>query len=499
MKQTIRVSIILALFLLSSSAWAQSPQPGTVTLTLDEYQALQKAAQVAKPPKDFILSQAEYQATPGENTLSVKVRLTAVVYVGGPVLVPLFGEGVRIDKATVEGKPAVLTAEDQGGVSWALLGKPGDEMTLEMEFHTALHEEQGFYNAEFAIPRAGVARLEVDYPYKEVRALLGKNAWPTTRDNRGHSILNASIGGWEKVQLSWLPLSEDAKLRMHVEELLAVDHRESGVDYNLTLNLYVSGRPLRELVLPYTKDLGLTGVQGEEVARHEIRDSKITVRFREPIYGRHKINLSFHSSIVDANSHELNLPRLVPEEATSMGGTVALVTNNLYHITIKEQENIRPVALDQIPDRRLAQDAVLAFRLWQRDYQLTYLIEKIPSEFSAALYSNISFGETTCILNTRCECLVDQGALYTFHFAIPDNFQTESVSGGQIRSWSPTPDGAGLDVVLDGAVRGKTVFSIQLRKNYEDREEIPVHLPEIDGPKRVRGFLTIAPQSTVRV
>lgn len=492
------VSLMIVCLLLSIIGQAQTT--GTVVLSLEEYETLKK--ETARITPLYVLSFAHYRAVVEDQTLAIQGSLRGVLFTDQPVLIPLFKKGITIERATVKGEPAIISAGAEEQTYWAILGNPGQEVTLEVQLRTPISQEEGFYGAKLSIPPAGVAGLTVEFPYEEVQTHLNEQFQPTRPGPGGAGrVLEAVIGGQDTLALRWLPLSREVKPLVHVMQNLGIEHLDQRqVHYQLSMQLMVTRRPLDSLTIPMEGATSHWFVRGQErIARSDLREGQLHLFFKEPLIGRADLEVHLTVPTEDREGIRYQVPHMIPQEAASFSGHVAFLSSDLYRITILHQEQIQSVPVDQLLDweRRYAYSQ--AFHFWNQDFKLEYSLERITPEFTAAMYHSISFGETTCLLSTRADCLISQGAVHTFRLTLPPEFQLENVSGTSVRDWTLDPEGKAIEVTLHHAEREKTIFTLNWRRNYRDAEEIPVQLPEISGPRRFRGFLSISPQASVRI
>lgn len=486
----------LLFVLVCSVAAAQAP--GTVVLSLEEYEALRKAGQLELPA--YVLSMAEFRAEVQEEAVAVRGSVRAVLFTDQPTVIPLFEKGITLSRASVEGKPAMLSSDQQGRIAWAMLGRPGQEVTIELEFPLPVRQKEGFFETSFSIPPAGLGKLVVDFPYAEVQAHLNEEYQETRPTPQGRSILEASVLGRDTVTLKWLPLSKEVQPVVRVRETLLVQHHDvRSIQYQVAMQLRVARRPVTELSIPLERGIEVVSVGGVKVASHQSKDDRLTIQFREPVIGSTDLDIDLHRWLRVEKEESFQVPRIVPEGSSETTGFIAFAASERFKYSVTGQKNIQPVPVEHIPESRLKARAAQAFSFWNAEYELTYHVEHIEPEFIAALYHGVSFGETTCLLSTRCECTVQQGVLHAFQFSMPPGFQLEAVAGATVRDWIVSPEGDRLEVVLRSAERQKAIFTLNYRRNYEDRELIPIALPEISGPKRFRGFVSVTPQTSVRV
>ncbi len=326
----------------------------------------------------------------GEKEVKVKASLRAILFSDQPIMIPLFKKETAVDKALVSGTPAILTANETGQVTWALMGKPGDEVNLELEFRSSVTQEGGFYTSVLNIPLSG-AKLTVDFPYDEVQARLNDQYRATRLDERKHSLFDAWVMGKESTRLSWLPLSKSFQPSITSAQTIVVDTMDPRiVRYTGKLKLMVGHRPVTDLSLVMEEGWGGASVSGRNVASYRGNDNRLEIRFSEPVIGMEELSIAFTHPIQENEPLEFVVPHFQIEGANVTSGYIVFTQSSLYKATILEQEKVYPVAPDQVPDSALRNAAAQAFQFLNGDYRLKFRLEPVQPEFTAALYHGVS-------------------------------------------------------------------------------------------------------------
>ena len=494
----VQCMIVVSLVFLCTVFCQAIEKPGTVMLTLEQFDALRESAKKAVLPFTHIISNSEYNARVEKDQLLVHAKIDITPFTDQLVGVPLFKSGVILDKATISEKPANLTANKEGEISLALLGNIGEPVSLEIDFHTDVEIKEGFYRTSFNIPISGVANLTVDFPYDEVQAHLNGEFRSASTDSKGHSILKSSIGGSEQIQLKWLPLPKDVEPKISSTQAIFIEHLPYSIFYFVKFDLNVRQRPISELSVKLEKGLNVSGVKGEGVANFRFENDILKVIFGKPVFGNMNIDISVTKPVTDSMK-SFTVPHFLPQGASGFNGYIAFASSDEYKLIINKQLYTNTVAINEFPDSSKRNYISKVFHFQRDDYDLNYTIEKIEPEFTAAVYSKVTFGETTCVITSRCEPIVRQSRIHSFKLSVPEGFRTEWVEGKDVQDWSLLPETNDINVELKHGIKEKTVFTAVFRRNYSVDQEIPTKLPVIYDSKRIRGFVAVLPNAAIVV
>jgi hypothetical protein len=294
-------------------------------------------------------------------------------------------------------------------------------------------------------------------------------------------------------------LSAEIESKVSAEETLFVKHERGAIEYQASLDLQIAQRPLDSVSIPLEEIYAVNSVIGEHVAAYEHSGGVLTVRFREPVLGAVGMKIGMARGYPEDLTESLAVPIVLPREAKDAKGYVALASSLWYRATVDRKENLQPTTANSLAEKELRSQAAIVFYFQSPDWVLTYRLEKIEPEFTAAVYNTVTFGETTCIVGSNFECLVQQGFLQFFDISDVPGFRLESVTGRYVRDWTTDPETGLVRVILTSPERGKVAFSANFRKTYRDGEVIPIRISEIRDPKRLRGFVTVQPQTSVTV
>lgn len=214
MKNMISISMIsvsmLACVCLMSVCWAQEkaplplPDPGNVTLTLDEYNRL--VALAAKPsrnpeqaPLPYSIMHAGLNLRVENNSVMGSVELEGEVFHKGVSKVPLTS-GMTILDARQNGKGIPLIQE--GGTHVALLPGPAN-FSVALDTGLPLRIDAGRASFIVPVPAAGSAQLSLLIPGEHTLANINPGVITSRKSENGHTAIEATLVPGQPANVWW--------------------------------------------------------------------------------------------------------------------------------------------------------------------------------------------------------------------------------------------------------------------------------------------------------
>lgn len=201
---------MLVCLCVASLCWAQDksalplPDPGNVTLTLDEYNKLVEMA--AKPPKRPDLAPLPYSIKHAEVTLRVEsngvmgsVELEGEVFHKGVSKVPLTS-GMTILDAHQNGKGLPLIQE--GGTHAALLTGPAD-FSIALDTGLPLRIDAGRASFSLPVPAAGSVQMSLLIPGERTFASISPGLITSRKSENGHTTIEATLVPGQPANVWW--------------------------------------------------------------------------------------------------------------------------------------------------------------------------------------------------------------------------------------------------------------------------------------------------------
>src|SRR5215471_3276456 len=197
-----------SLFLMSM-CWAEDrptlpqPDPGNVTLTLDEYNRL--VALAAKPPKKpdvaplpYSIQHADVKLRVENNGVVGSVELDGEVFHKGVSKVPLTS-GMTILEARQNGKGVPLIQE--GGAHVALL--PAGDFLIALDTGLPLRIEAGRASFSLPAPVAGSVQMSLVIPGEHTLANITPGVITSHRSENEHTVMEATLVPGQAANVWW--------------------------------------------------------------------------------------------------------------------------------------------------------------------------------------------------------------------------------------------------------------------------------------------------------
>ncbi len=210
MKSRFVTSLFIGCVCLMSVCWAEDksalplPDPGNVTLTLDEYNKLVERA--AKPPKKPDLAPLPYSIKHADVKLRVEnngvmgsVELEGEVFHKGVSKVPLTS-GITILDAHQNGKGVPLIQEN--GAHVALLPGPGD-FSIALDAGLPLRIDAGRASFSLPAPAAGSVQLSLVIPGEHTMANINPGVITSRKSENGHTTIEATLLPGQPANVWW--------------------------------------------------------------------------------------------------------------------------------------------------------------------------------------------------------------------------------------------------------------------------------------------------------
>src|SRR4051812_39538218 len=210
MRSRLFVSIFIGCVCLLSLCWAEDksalpqPDPGNVTLTLDEYNRL--VALAAKPPKKpdvaplpYSIKHSDVKLRVENNSVLGSVELEGEVFHKGGSKVPLTS-GITILHANQNGKGVPLIQEN--GAHIALLPGPGD-FSIALDTGLPLRMDAGRASFSLPAPNAGSVQLSLLIPGEHALANISPGVITSRKSENGHTAIEATLVPGEIANIWW--------------------------------------------------------------------------------------------------------------------------------------------------------------------------------------------------------------------------------------------------------------------------------------------------------
>lgn len=315
------------------------PDPGNVTLTLDEYNKLVELA--GKPPKKSDVAPLPYSVKHADLKLRVEnekvrgtVELRGEVFRKGISKVALTS-GMTILDARQSSKSLPLIQEN--GTHSALLPGPG-EFAIALETGMPLRIEAGRASFTLPTPAAGSVQLELVIPGDHTLAGMNPGLITNRKSENGHTLIEATLIPGQPANIWWATreavaptVPRETRFLCENKTLVSVSEAELRVAVLADVTV-IQGEPSQfQVGLPQGYEL--TSVTGPTLESNETQAGILTLHVNTPSQRSHEFLISMERSINSANA---DVPFLSFESAQRETGEVLVEGSGAMEITATE-------------------------------------------------------------------------------------------------------------------------------------------------------------------
>ncbi|MBI3477007.1 MAG: carboxypeptidase regulatory-like domain-containing protein [Acidobacteria bacterium] len=338
----------LALLLIGSVALAAQekntppePEPGNVTLTLDEFNRLTELAnKPAKkpelPPQPYSMKRAELKFKVDSETVGGTIQLQGEVLKKGVVKVPL-SSGMTILDAHQEAKSLPLQLEN--GTQTAVLSGPA-EFSVTLDAVLPLRIDAGRAAVSLPVPSAGSTTLTLTIPGEHTAVNINPGLITNRKSEGGRTIIEATLVPGQSANLWWATRENAAPTPVRevryladLKTLISVGEAELTVAALADITV-VQGDPAQfEVDLPAGYEI--TGVTGASLDSSEVQAGVLTLKVNAASQRNHEFLISMERSLALASS-KLDAPFLSFKNAQRETGEVLVEGSGTLELTATE-------------------------------------------------------------------------------------------------------------------------------------------------------------------
>ena len=294
---------------MASICWAQDkatlplPDPGQVTLTLDEYDKLvELAGRTPKRPEiaplPYSIQHAQLKLRAENNGVMGSVELEGEVFHKGMSKVPLT-TGMTILDAHQGGKGVPMIQEN--GTHTALLSGPGD-FSISLDTGLPLRIDAGRASFSLPAPAAGSVQLVLVIPGDHTVATINPGLITGRKSENGHTTIEATLVPGQTANVSWATrelvtptVQREVRFLSDTKTLVSVSEAEMRVAVLADISV-VQGEPSQfQVELPAGYEL--TGVTGATLDSTETQSGVLTMTVNVPGQRNHEFLISMERSI----------------------------------------------------------------------------------------------------------------------------------------------------------------------------------------------------------
>jgi hypothetical protein len=320
--------------------------PGTVTLTLAEYnRLLDLAARKPKspdaPPLPFILSRAAFNLRVDEERVAGALNIDGSLLQKGPTLVPLIA-GLTVIEAEQKQKPLPLVQE--GTKQTAVLTGPG-AFAVSLNVASALTVDAGRASFTLPVPSAASSSLTLDIPGNHADVRVEPGLVTSRASSNGHTLIEATLEAGKAAKVWWTtrevaaPVSQrEARFTADIKTLVSVGDSDLRVAALCDIRV-IQGEPA-ELRVPIPAGFEVTEASGSTLEASSVEGGEMILRVREPSRRAHQFLIAIERR---SEGNKLDAPFIAFKGAQGETGEVLVEGAGTMELTAKEEGGLRRI------------------------------------------------------------------------------------------------------------------------------------------------------------
>jgi len=465
-----------------------------------------------KPPVPAAVRSAAYKGTVDGETIRFEATVEVEVLASGWQRVPLDYAGIGIEKATIDGKPALLVPTKAGYD--LLLENPG-RRTLDLVLRAGAPAKGDTHAAEFSLPPVPLARLSLSVPGTDTDVQITPRLASTTKSAGGNTELLAFLGPVSKVKLTWRRKPEDAPTvdpLVFAEETLDVRVDRGVVRSTFRADLSIRRAPITKVQVAVPREAVVLYVNGEGIrtwTRNETGD-RIDVELRAPVREKYALQVGLERALPPPPIAAV-LPLAAVEGMERERGFLRVQAADGVKIEPSATPGLVQIDLQDLPKslHGALPGRAFAFRFPARPGETVFDVQALEPRVSAAHGNRIGIRPESIDLRCVAHVTVERAGIFGLEFDVPADLEVSEVllRGAQLDDWTLRRE-EGKPSVLHVALRdrllGKASVTIHGRSRIEisEAEGAPalkqaIPLVLLRGAHHVRGYVGVHIESAL--
>lgn len=350
----------IAILLFSAITFGQQPSlppqrvipqslPGTVTLTLAEYNRLAElAARKPKPlesaPQSFVLSRAVFKLRIENQAVVGSLDIQGDVLQKGPAKVPLV-TGLTITEAGLSSKsgpPVPLLRE--GAALSAVVSGPG-AFAISLNVAAPLGMDAGRASLLLPVPAAGSSLMSLDIPVTHADVRIEPGLITTKTSDAAHTTIEATLEPGKQARIWWTTREaattaapREVKFLSDMKSMITVG--DAQIRMASLCDVTVTQGELAELKLPIPAGFEFVEATGSTLESSEAKSGELLLKLREPARRAHQFLAVFERASAD---NKLDAPFLSVAGAQRDTGETLIEGVGTMDLTATEGGGVRRI------------------------------------------------------------------------------------------------------------------------------------------------------------
>ena len=279
------------------------PQPGNVTLPLEEYNRLLELAsktprKVDSAPLPYSMKRADIKLRVANEAVTGTVQLQGETFNHGETKVALTS-GMTIFDARQEGR--ALPLEQEGETKTAIL--PGSaDFSIVLDAGLPLGIETGRASFTLPVPSAGSARLTLNVPGDHTNVRISPGLITSRESANGQTTIEATLVPGQLANIWWATrevvapvVPREVRFLSSMKTLVSVSDADIRLAVLADINV-VQGEPSQfEVEIPAGYEV--TGTSGASVDSSDLQSGVLTLKVNGPAQRNHQFLISLEKSV----------------------------------------------------------------------------------------------------------------------------------------------------------------------------------------------------------
>lgn len=388
MKRGILLAILFILAL-AAAGWAKE---GTVTLPLEDYNALLKRVPIIKPtpappPVDYCLSQAAYSLTCRRDYTVLNLDLRLHLYKKQWMSIPLLNGSFTVKSAKLDGEEVSLVNAD--GFLRLIIRQEGVH-----DLSITCYLDSIFKDRQLTLPllpaTMSTLNLELIPPVFEVS--LSSGLITALKQLPERTALEAVLKPEESLTITVKeqPVAggtkpaggKKQKPRIFAEYFHLATLGEALMSVETKLDLSILNAPVTETRIAIPQDLDILDVRGDSLNEWAVLDEKggkyLRCRFKGPVQAQQTLTISSEKKLKDVSATS-SFPYFHLVGADREKGCIGICARTNVEIKALKTEKVVPIDVQELPPQLQSggeHPLLLAFKYLDSDYQLTLEVKR---------------------------------------------------------------------------------------------------------------------------
>jgi hypothetical protein len=528
-----------------------------VFLPYEKFQELWKAAQEkipapvdSGPPVQAVITQIENEARVERDVVRVSAKVTIDLLQSGWIEVPLRLNDAAVLSARIDGQPALLVGNQDGGQKLILKNDKDEprQISLELEYAKSISKEPGINSVAFEAPLAPVNRWRIQIPESGVKV----NVFPTlaaTEEPLEHrtrttalqangsdptaphpaddgTVVLAFVGAAPTVRIDWTPKAEgasglDALVGVQTEQQIAID--EGLTRTRARLRYEISRAELSELAIEVPADQKVVNVSDANIRQWNMvanGDAQtIHIRLFQPANTEQSVNLELEK-LRDTREGEVNVPTIKALNVGRQRGLLVVQLAEGLRAEPSKSSGLQQVDDDEMPEALKGARPDLAFRYATLPFDLTLNVDAVEPRIHVEQLVEAFLQPRKLTVALLAKYNIERAGLFELAIDLPEGFEVRRVQGRECSGAAAVsveshtveqkPTGSKLKVNLANKASGSVALLVELERRVDDANllsptgqasQLQISPPRVseDSVQRSAGYLVVYAPESLRI